>query len=121
MKCWSIRVLLAAVWLVLTDNSRKFGSSFESTAQSIMSTNRAQVAPGLTASSRAFATSFPLTQTRAAVPYTSTPPYDPTLFAQRQLLYGHLMSTSDPTAFMEYMLTEQSLIATYSSTQTPAP
>jgi hypothetical protein len=111
-------VLLAAVFLILTDNNRKYSTNFESTVQSIMSTNRALVAPGFTASAQAIATGLPLTQTRAAIPQTSTPPYEPTLYAQRRLLYGHLMSTSDPTALTIFILTDQALIATYQATKT---
>lgn len=110
-------LLLLGVWWVFSQNSQKFSTSFELTAQSIMSTNRALVAPGFTASAQAMATGLPLTQTRAAIPQTSTPPYEPTLYAQRRLLYGHLMSTSDPTALTDFLLTEQSLIATYQATK----
>jgi hypothetical protein len=112
-------VLLAAVWLILTDNSRKYSSNFETTAQSIMSTNRALVAPGLTASSQALATGLPLTQTRAAIPETSTPPYDPTLYAERFELWRRLVTTSEPTDLAVFLLTEQALIATYQGTPTP--
>jgi hypothetical protein len=111
-------VLLAAVFLILTDNNRKYSTNFESTVQSIMSTNRALVAPGLTASAQAIATGLPLTQTRAAIPQTSTPPYEPTLYTERQRLYGQLVSTSDPTALTIFILTENALIATYQATKT---
>ena len=111
-------VLLAAVFLILTDNNRKYSTNFESTVQSIMSTNRALVAPILTASAQAIATGLPLTQTRAAIPQTSTPPYESTLYTERQRLYGQLMSTSDPTALTIFILTEQALIATFQATQT---
>ena len=111
-------VLLLAVWWAFTQNSQKFPSTFDATVQSIMSTNRALVAPGLTASAQAIATSLPLTQTRAAIPQTSTPPYEPTLYTQRQRLYGQLMSTADPTALTIFILTENALIATYQATKT---
>ncbi len=112
-------VLLAAVWLILTDNSLKYSSSFESTVQSIMSTNRALVAPGLTASSQALATGLSLTQTRAAIPQTSTTPYEPTLYAERFERWRQLVMTSEPTDLAVFLLTEQALIATYQATTTP--
>ncbi|MEO8606969.1 MAG: hypothetical protein ABI690_03760 [Chloroflexota bacterium] len=65
-------ILLLAVWWAFNQNSQKFPSTFDATVQSIMSTNRALVAPGLTASAQAIATGLPLTQTRAAIPQTST-------------------------------------------------
>ena len=99
-------VLLASVWLILTDNNRKYSSNFESTVQSIMNTNRA------------IATEVSLTQTRAAILQTSTPLYESTLYAKRQEIYRRLVMTSESTALTIFILTEQALVATYQATKT---
>jgi hypothetical protein len=112
--------LLLMTLFLISENNQKYSTAFEAVASSIVSTNRALVAPEETRSSIAILTGLPRTQTRASIPQTSTQPYDPTLYAQRQQLYMHLATTSDPTALMEFMLTEQALAAAYQSTP-PAP
>lgn len=61
----------------------------------------------------------PPTLTRTPRPPTATPPYDPTLYAQRQHEYQLLSTAGGPTEYARFDQTEQALIATYQGTVPP--
>ncbi|MBL8120519.1 MAG: hypothetical protein JNJ78_23545 [Anaerolineae bacterium] len=63
----------------------------------------------------------PPTITRTPRPPTATPPYDPTLYAQRQHEYQLLSTAGGPTEYARFDQTEQALIATYQGTVPPPP
>jgi hypothetical protein len=59
-------ILLLIVLMLITDNNRKYSAALNDVMTVIARTNQAIIAPGETATSRALATSLPLTQTRSA-------------------------------------------------------
>jgi hypothetical protein len=117
--------LLFGILLLMGDNNQKYSAALNRAGTAIVRTNNAVsswVAGTQVATERALQTGLPMTQTRAVQPTPSpsvTPPYDPTLYAQRQQETFLLMTVGGPTEYAIFYATETALIATYQGT--PAP
>ena len=113
-------ILMLIVLFLLSENNRKYSDAVGHAVTTIARTSRAianELATYDAATSQAIATGLPMTQTRAVFPSASTPPYDPTLYAERRTL-GEIMTSAGVNEYPIMMQTEQALIA---NTPTPQP